>query len=163
MSDQEIRSVLAQTSAFAMLVPNASVAEVVAFGTLEPIDGAPAWVLGHLLWRGWQVPVIASAVFSGLAQSETTDHARICVTKSLHANERMPYLGLLTQGFPRLITVTPESLTEIPQSTPDVEARRAGIAGRVLIGGQEAVIPDLIELAKASAEALYAKTGATDS
>ena len=57
----EIRSVLVQTAAGRLLLPNANVAEVLAWVRPEPVENAPTWLLGRFEWHGWQVPLVSFA------------------------------------------------------------------------------------------------------
>ena len=60
--------------------------------------------------------------------------------KALSAASRLPYFALLTQGFPRLVTITRENMifdSEHLESLPD------GIKLRVLFNDDTALVPDL--------------------
>ena len=54
---REIRGVMVPVTDGRVLLPNATVAEVISYTTPDPIAGAPAWLLGRLSWRGWRLPV----------------------------------------------------------------------------------------------------------
>lgn len=150
MPEAEIRSVLVPLTGVELLIPNATVAEVVGYSRPDPIEDAPDWLLGSFLWRGWSVPLIAYAVMIDTAESESLDGARICITKSLIENPRMPYVAILTQGFPRLFTVTEAALTEVPE-----EHLPIAVAGRVILGDREACIPDLDRMNQLVAHAAF--------
>jgi len=150
MSETEIRSVLLPVTEADLLLPNASIAEIVGYSAPEPIEQAPEWLLGNILWHGWQVPVAAFAMLTEQQHSEPVEGAKICVTKSLIDNERMPYIGLLAQGFPRLVTVTEAALTEVPESSTHI-----AIAGKVIIGDREAWLPDLDRIGQLVAHAAF--------
>mgnify|MGYP000561553584 CR=1 FL=1 len=150
MSDTEVRSVLVPIVGTELLLPNASIAEIVAYTEPAPIADAPAWVLGNVLWHGWQVPVISFGVLTERHSEEPVDEARICIIKSLVVNQKMPYIGILAQGFPRLVTVTEAGLTEVPE--PD---SHIAIAGHCVLGDREAVIPDLDRIGQLAAHAAY--------
>lgn len=150
MSKTEIRSLLVPISGGMALLPNATVAEVLDFSPPEPVAAAPDWMLGLLLWRGWHIPVISLAMLAGLAESEPVSGARLCIIKTLADNARMPYIGFLVQGFPRLTTVTEADLTEVPS-----DEYPTAVAARVIIGDREAFIPDLDCLARLTAEAAH--------
>lgn len=150
MAETEIRSVMAPVSGGELLLPNATVAEVVGYTAPDAIDNTPDWLLGSMLWRGWQVPVVSFAMLSGMAEGEPLDDARICITKSLIDNPRMPYLALVTQGYPRLVTITEASLTEVPD-----DQLPEAVAGRAIVGDREVRIPDLDRAAQMVAEAAF--------
>lgn len=150
MSETEIRSVMVPLSGIHILIPNATVAEVVSYTRPDPISGAPEWLLGTFVWRGWQVPLISFANLIESADTESVDGARLCITKTLIDNERMPYVAILAQGFPRLTTITEDNLTEVP-----TESKPIAVAGRVIIDSTEAVVPDLDRLGHLVAHAAF--------
>ena len=150
MADTEIRSVLVPLSGGHILIPNATVAEVVGYSEPEPVQGAPGWLLGTFLWHGWQVPLISFTNLTESSATEPVDSARLCITKSLIGNERMPYIAILAQGFPRLTTVTDDNLTEVP-----LEAKPIAAAGKVIVDSTEAIVPDLDRLSHLVAHAAF--------
>ncbi len=141
MDANEIRSVLVPLTGQHLLMPNATIAEVIGYSQPDPLPGSPDWLLGTVEWHGWRVPLVSFAVLTEAAETESIAGARICITKSLVENPRMPYVGILAQGFPRLTTVTRENLTEVPS-----EHNPISVAGTVIIDSTEAVIPDLERL-----------------
>lgn len=150
MSETEIRSVMVPLTGIEILIPNATVAEVIGYSEPEPISEAVDWVLGTLLWHGWQVPVISYSRLIEEASQEETRGARLCILKTLINTERMPYMALLTQGHPKLTTVTEDNLEEIPSDSNPI-----AVAGRVQVEGREAVIPDLDRLGHLVAHAAF--------
>ncbi|MCA1779650.1 MAG: chemotaxis protein CheW [Xanthomonadaceae bacterium] len=150
MSQTEIRSVLVPITDAELLLPNASIAEIVGYSRPEPIEQAPAWLLGNILWHGWQVPVVSFGMLIEQEASEDREGARICITKALTSNERMPYIGILAQGFPRLVTVTESSLSEVPDSSIHMAT-----AGKAIIGDREAWIPELDRVGQLVAHAAF--------
>jgi chemosensory pili system protein ChpC len=150
MAETEIRSVMVPLTGTQILIPNATVAEVVGYSNPEPISGSPEWLLGTFLWRGWQVPLVSFANLIEAAETESVNGARLCITKTLIANERMPYVAILAQGFPRLTTITEDNLTEVP-----TDSKPIAVAGRVIVDSTEAVIPDLDRLGHLTAHAAF--------
>ncbi len=150
MQEKEIRSVTVPITGHQLLIPNASVAEVVGFDEPDPVKDAPEWLLGTFVWRGWQVPAISFASLTGGAESENTAGARLCILKSLSGHAKMPYLAVLAQGFPRLTTITESNLVE-----QESEVGSIAVVGRVTIDDQEALVPDLERLAHLVAHATF--------
>ena len=150
MTETEIRSVLIPIAEGELLIPNASIAEVVGFAEPEPFDQGPDWLLGNVLWHGWQVPVVSFGVLTEQVDEEPTDHAKLCITKSLVHNDRLPYIALLAQGFPKLVTITESTLNEVPDSS-----RHIAIAGQAVVGDHQAWVPDLDRIAQLVAHAAY--------
>lgn len=117
----DIRSVLIPLTGKRVLLPNATVAEVITYSTPEPVEGTPDWVMGRVVWRGWWVPVFSLPMLGGWTARETEAGAKIAVLKALGGNPDMPFMAMVTQGFPRLVTVTADSLRVVDGDAPDAE------------------------------------------
>lgn len=150
MNTGEIRSIILPSSGADILIPNATIAEITNYAQPQPLSDAPPWLLGTILWRGWQVPLISFSVLIELCSSEQTDSARICVTKSLIGNDRMPYFGILAQAFPRLTTISASGLVELPTTSNPI-----AVAGKVIIEEREVLVPDLDRLGHLIAHAAF--------
>lgn len=134
----DIRGVLIAVARARLLLPNATIAEVLSFAPPEPIAGAPDWLLGRIRWRGWQLPLIAFSRMTGIAQEEGGLGSRAVVLKAFGDGARAPYFAMLTQGFPRLVTVSKDGLVHAPDG--DLPW---GVHARVRLGEDEAFIPNL--------------------
>jgi chemosensory pili system protein ChpC len=142
MSDplpREIRCVLVPVGEARMLLPNATIAEVVTYSAPEPVEGAPHWLLGRIAWRGWRVPLVSFTQLAGTAEGDSELVVRVAVLKALGGNPELPFIAVLTQGFPRLTTLNSELI--IP--THDGTALPPGVRAHVLVRDDMAVIPDL--------------------
>ena len=140
---RDIRGVLIQIEGGRLLLPNATVSEVLSFAQPEPVEGAPDWILGRIRWRGWQLPLVAWARLSGIAPQEAGDlGSKVAVLKAFDDNPRRPYFALLTQGFPRLVTVSRSALVaDAGESLPD------GALASVMLNEDRALVPDLDAIA----------------
>jgi len=139
LTTREIRGVMIPVTGGRVLLPNATVAEVITYSVPEKIPNAPVWLLGRLSWRGWRLPLFSLAMLAGSATEESYSNAKVAVLKALGGNAKMPFVAMLAQGFPRLTTVTPDLL--IP--TGDESAHPPGVHGHVLVRDDQAVIPNL--------------------
>ena|SRR5215469_7625119 len=147
---REIRGVMIPVTGGRILLPNATVAEVITYATPEKIPNAPHWLLGRLSWRGWRLPLFSFSMLSGGAKEESLTNAKVAVLKALGGNAKMPFLAMLAQGFPRLTTVTPDLL--IP--TGDESEHPPGVHAHVLVRDDQAVIPNLGQIETLVAEAM---------
>ena len=142
MSDQlprEIRCVLVPVGDLRMLLPNATIAEVITQSTPEPVEGAPHWLLGRIAWRGWRVPLVSFARLAGTVEGDAELTMRVAVLKALGGDPKLPFIAVLTQGFPRLTTLNAELI--IP--THDGKDLPEGVRAQVLVRDDVAMIPDL--------------------
>ena len=140
---RDIRGVMISVSQGRLLLPNASVAEVITFSDPEPVENAPEWVLGQIRWRGWRLPLLSFSRFAQWTEDEeASTGAKVVVLKALGGNPKLPYFALLSQGFPRLVTVSAAAL----QETHSVKELPLGIHSLVTLNGDPAAVPDLLSL-----------------
>ncbi|HET6436368.1 MAG TPA: chemotaxis protein CheW [Xanthomonadaceae bacterium] len=152
-TNQDIRGVLIQVAGTRLLLPNATIAEVLSYAEPDAIGDAPDWLLGRIRWRGWQLPLVSFARLSGIADEQGGLGSKVVVLKALGGDSRHPYFALLTQGFPRLVTVSREALraedTDATQLPPGVQAK-------VMLRDDAAVLPDLAQIEQLIGTALAA-------
>jgi len=151
MAEKEIRTILAPLRHAHVLLPNSAVAEVLEFSKPVPFANAPAWLLGELSWRGWQVPIISLAhLINQETYPETSAKARILIIKTLGESTQIYYIGLLINGLPKLKSVTAQSLTE-----EQVDNLPPALFSKVRIGADHALIPELGKLTRIVEQAAY--------
>lgn len=148
--ESDIRGVLIQVARGRLLLPNATIAEVLSYAPPQPIEFAPSWLLGRIRWRGWGLPLIAFAELAGIAQEQAGIGSKVVVLKALGGDSRLPYFAMLTQGFPRLVTVSRDSLL----LDADDSELPTGVQARVRLNEERAFLPDLESIALLLGEAL---------
>ena len=136
-SVRDIRGVLIQTEAARLLLPNATISEVLSYADPEAVDNAPDWLLGRIRWHGWALPLVAFAPLAGLGQEHGGIGSKVIVLKAFGGNAAMPYIALLTKGFPRLVTVARDALLEEPGDL------LPGVHARVRFNDESVFIPDI--------------------
>ena len=135
----DIRGVLMQLRGARLLLPNATMAEVLSYATPEPIEGAPDWLLGRIRWRGYPLPLVAFAQLAGLGEERADLGSKVVVLKALGGRTQLPYFALLTQGFPRLVTVSRDALL----ADGEEEELPLAVHSRVQLNLDDALVPDL--------------------
>lgn len=151
MSDEQIiRGVLIQVTDARLLLPNATIAEVLSFANPDPLEGAPDWLLGRIRWRGWQLPLVSFSRFAGIADEQGGLGSKVIVLKALGGDAKRPFFALLTQGFPRLVTVTEAALL----AHTDDAALPDGVLSRVRLNEDDALVPDLAAIEEQLGEVL---------
>ncbi|MDH5433744.1 MAG: chemotaxis protein CheW [Gammaproteobacteria bacterium] len=129
-----------------MLLPNTSIVEIVPFNNVELFAGkteAPGWYLGHLQWRGQDIPLISIDMIMGESDPQASKRSRIAITYTLNSNRSLPYMAIVVQGIPRLSHVTMDNI-EVPED--EVELLSQGEKVRVTVDNVPASIPDLDKL-----------------
>lgn len=141
---QEVYSLMIPTVNSNILLPNTNVAEVVPFSNVELFDGSegkPAWFLGHLLWRGMNVPLLSIDLIKGENDAQANKRSRVAIAHTLNENRELPYLAIVVQGIPRLSHVRQDNIEYIQD-----ENLSAAEKMRVEIDTVPASIPDLDKL-----------------
>jgi len=139
MSTREIRGVLISVSGGRLLLPNASVSEVITMSSPEPVENSPEWLLGTVNWRGWKVPLISFPRLVGWSEPGHALNSRVAIIKALGGNPRMPFFAVVTQGFPRLTALSEDVIIASTDGEPVPE----GISAQVMVRDDDACIPDL--------------------
>lgn len=140
---EELYSLLIPLAEDRLIVPRASVAEVVRFSKPEQQPGAHGWMLGLFGWNGRQLPVVS---FEGAIGNEiplATGRTRIVVFTSSTGKLKSGYFGLITQGFPQLVRVNRDVLK---LHATDGWPEGAPIHCRVKMINEFPLIPDLESL-----------------
>ncbi len=135
----DIRGVLISVNGGKLLMPNASVAEVITYSNPEPVADAPSWLLGRVRWRGWALPIVSYSRLVGWSQEPAALGAKVAVLKAVGGHPKMPYFAVLTQGFPRLVTIADSALIE---SDSDAELPD-GVYAEAMFSEDYVVVPDL--------------------
>jgi chemosensory pili system protein ChpC len=138
-AEPDIRGVVIQLAGARLLLPNAAIAEVLSYAPPEPVADAPDWLLGRMRWRGWQLPLISFSRMAGLAQDQGGLGSKVLVFKALGGNAKAPYFAILTQGFPRLVTVSRAAL----KVDADGGELPLAVQARVILNQDDALVPDL--------------------
>ncbi|MBF6025639.1 chemotaxis protein CheW [Lysobacter niastensis] len=150
VQQSDIRGVLIQVAGGRLLLPNATIAEVLSYAEPDAVENAPDWLLGRMRWRGWQLPLVAFARMSGLAEEKGGLGSKVVVLKALGGNAKAPYFAMLTQGFPRLVTVSQDGLLV----DDDGSELPSGVLAKVRLNEDSAFVPDLQAVETLIGEAL---------
>jgi len=148
---QEVYSLMIPTVNSNILLPNTNVAEVVPFSNVELFEensGRPHWYLGHLIWRGIDIPLISIDLIKGEKDPQANKRSRVAIAHTLNMNKELPYLAIVVQGIPRLSHVRLDNIEYI-QDEDLSEAEKM----RVEIDSVAASIPDLDKLESMVSEA----------
>ena len=135
------------------LIPNAAVADVTAFDHIDFHAGSPDWLLGHADWRGTRVPVVAAEGVHGGNVPQHTSRSRLLVLQSLGDEFSGGYFAVVSQGYPQLVTVGEQAVTDLPD-----EPLPSGALRVVRVANTQAVIPDFDALEAALEAATLAST-----
>lgn len=141
-AQRDIRGVLISVTGSRLLLPNASVAEVITYSEPEILANAPQWLLGRVRWRGWRLPLLSFSRLAGWSEEDGQMGAKVAVLKALGGNAKLPFFAVLSQGFPRLVTVSNQGLKQ----SHDIKDLPLGVQARVTLNDDPAVVPDLLSV-----------------
>lgn len=151
ISTPRVHCTLAPLEAESLLLPTTAIAEVIEYLPPMPVTSAPEWFLGQIEWENRQIPVFSfAALIAGTAPAPITPKARIMIVKSLSDSARVPYLGIVINDIPRLVSVEVDELSH----TGD-DRKSLGVFCHVEVQEQAAVIPDLDRLTHLVTHAAY--------
>jgi chemosensory pili system protein ChpC len=136
----DIRGVLIQVAGARLLLPNATIAEVLSYAEPEAETTGADWLLGRIRWRGWHLPLVAFSRLAGIGEDKPGLGSKVIVLKALGGDRRLPFFAVVTQGFPRLVTVSRTALSIESQDEPLPTAVQA----YVRLNEEAALLPDLL-------------------
>lgn len=125
-----------------LLIPNATVSEIIGYTKPTTIDNTPAWILGQITWRNYQLPLISFESVNGNEVVTARAGNRVLVVNTLSNNSQLPYFGLVSQGIPQLRMIDPN----VVAINEKVSTNDLCVASHVLVNGQPAIIPNIDEL-----------------
>ncbi|HFE32277.1 MAG TPA: chemotaxis protein CheW [Gammaproteobacteria bacterium] len=133
-----VRSQLIPLADMRLLLPTTCIAEIVDWREPEAVDGAPAWLLGILEWRGLRIPLLSFEAANGRPRGEVSRRGRIAVLNGIGGDPELPFYAIQLQGIPRLILVNETNIEAIsePEESLPLELEHA------MLQQQVALIPD---------------------
>lgn len=151
---EQIYAVLMTIHEDTLLLPNATVAEVLARDALQADAAGPEWLLGYCDWNNRRVPVVRFEQLNRGSAPTDPRRERLVVLNSLGRHLPSGHLAILTQGYPHLVTLNRAAVRTMQLRDTD---RDDLVLSRVRIANQEALIPDLEQI-----EAEIARTQLAD-
>lgn len=134
----ELATLLLPVNGKQLVLPNVTVAEIIPYEVVQPVEDMPEWYLGMLSWRNQQIPLVSFDAMNGDSFSDHSSDQRIAVINSIVDDEQMPFFGVVTEGVPRLMRVMADEM-----STDSGEQPGPAEVSRVMISGERAAIPDI--------------------
>jgi chemosensory pili system protein ChpC len=138
----QIHALALPTRAGVLVVPSATIAEVVNVSSLSPIPLSPPWVIGSVGWRSLAVPVVSFEAIMGGTPSAPIAASKAVVFYPLTGRSQWEFFAILSSAEPRPQAVDGSAVAlaagELPQSPY--------IAAGLKFNGQPMWIPNLDEL-----------------
>lgn len=112
-----------------LVLPNVSVAELIAFSEPEPAEDVPTWYLGTFYWREQNIPLISFEAINDEPFVSRSSSMRIAVFNGLNEPEQLPFFGIITQGTPRMVHVSPTDIVDIELPIGPAESMIVSVVG----------------------------------
>lgn len=140
-SNPLIKSIILTLKNELVVVPNASVAEIISVQDVREIDNSPQWMLGKARWRGVELPVVSYEAAGGDDAQAVNINTQVAVMYSADESEdkKYPYIGLAMHGVPHVSTFSREQIKNDEQAN----TTHPMVAQKVRINGAAAGILDI--------------------
>ena len=130
---------------FTLIVPSATVAEVINPLTLAPVPFSQPWLKGVIGWRTLAVPVISFEALTGAPEPAGRAAGKIVIFYPLNGRRDWEFYGMIAAAEPRPQALSHSEPVATDSELPDLPYIAAGLR----VGGKLMLIPDLEALKKA--------------
>jgi len=108
---EKIKCVVLKINGAEILMPNASVAEIIPIKNIINVANKPGWMLGYLDWRGNSVPLVSfEAMGNERMPSLATGNVKAAILFSIGEDSQFPYLSILMQDAPKIVNVKEDDI-----------------------------------------------------
>ncbi len=122
-----------------LILPNVTVAEIIAFQ--QPVQSGviPEWVLGKIEWRGTLIPIVSYEGFCGQKSGVASQDMRIAIINAPNGDKgALRFFGLVVQGIPSLVKLEAPAIQENLNTTLGKGQKMA-----VTLETGHAIVPDI--------------------
>ena len=139
---EKIKCLILKINSDELLMPNASVAEIVPIKNIINVANKPGWMLGYLDWRGHSVPLVSFEAMGNVRMpSLATGNVKAAIFFSIGENSNFPYISILVQDAPSIVNVKEEDIISNKE-----EITHPAIADKVITAEGSYSIIDLEKL-----------------
>lgn len=138
-----VDSLLIPITGTTLLLPVSAVSEVLDEIDLQPADeSAPDWLYGAVQWRDKEISVLCYEAVVGAEKPAVTEQSRLAIFKAADEKSDFEFYGIITQGYPRSVRVTPTSDFRAQGNQPDEN----GVLMYATLDDQAVIMPDLSDI-----------------
>ena len=143
MSDtQSLKCVILTLRSENVMVPNASIAEIISAKDTFQVENAPDWYVGKMTWRGVDVPLVSFEAAAGVEFKNVNLNTQVAVIYAVTKDAQHPYVGLVISGVPHVSSFTKDQIITDPESLLEEETHPM-IAQKTRINGAAVSILDI--------------------
>lgn len=122
-----------------LLLPRASVVEVVEGRNMDIVVDLQGGVIGKMQWRGWTVPLVSFEAASSGTIPKFNSETKSVILHSLADDIERPYIAVTVQGNPKTVEVEESNLKAVSGTE-----NNDFVQSKVWVNAEfEAIIPDL--------------------
>ncbi|MCW8922074.1 MAG: chemotaxis protein CheW [Gammaproteobacteria bacterium] len=126
-----------------VIVPGASVAEMVSAQGAMEVNNMPDWYVAKMRWHGVDVPLVSFEAAGGEAAKPVNQNTQIAMIYTASDDEsRYPYIGLVVSGVPHVTQVSHNQIVVDPESLLDAHSHPM-VAQKTRINGAAVNILDI--------------------
>ncbi|HEX2584283.1 MAG TPA: chemotaxis protein CheW [Steroidobacteraceae bacterium] len=111
----ELYSLIVPVADAQLVLPRTCVAEVVSWRQPDVVPNTPQWFLGNIEWNDRLVPVVSFESMCSKSIASTGARSRIIICVGLTGKLDRGYFGMVTQGFPQLVRLSPDLVKSDPK------------------------------------------------
>ena len=126
-NQDSIHALAVPTGVGVLLVPSATIAEVVNMMTLAPIPLASPWLLGAVSWRSLAVPVVSFEALLGKPPLAPAPTSKAIVFYPLTGRSQWEFFAILSSAEPRPQPVDASAIAVAPVDLPQSPYIAAGL------------------------------------
>lgn len=120
-----------------LLVPNASVAEVITYAKIRKVSGAPLWCLGVVEWRHIFLSLVSIEGLNEFPIVEPDLRSRILIMNGILGDPRLPFYAVMVHGIARSVRIKETDIIYEKTESGHVDLMNVNVLGDPL------VVPDL--------------------
>jgi len=114
---QQVKCALLTINEDRLLVPNASLVEIVPIRNIINVANKPKWFLGYLDWKGNSVPLVSIETMVGVHMpSLASGDVKAVVVYAQGGDKSLPFISFLVQGDPSIVNVFETDLETLEQT-----------------------------------------------
>ena len=126
-----------------VIVPSASVAEMVSAQGAMEVNNMPDWYVAKMRWHGVDVPLVSFEAASGEEAKVVNQNTQIAMIYTASDDEsRYPYIGLVVSGVPHVTQFSRDQIVVDPESLLEAHSRPM-VAQKTRINGAAVSILDI--------------------
>jgi len=103
---QQVKCALLTINEDRLLIPNASLVEIVPIRNIINVANKPKWILGYLDWKGNSIPLVSIETMGGVHMpSLASGDVKAVVVYAQGGDKTLPFISFLVQGVPNIVNV----------------------------------------------------------